>query len=119
MSFEDTGPKSKCCTMLCNDTLCLQKADMAYQHKSLIATVKHGDGGVMILDCFRATRPGHFGVTELTMNYNLNYSYGLSKTGLHNRKTIASTLANPPKTLNDLPLPYSSMMFFSEVQYLQ
>lgn len=24
-----------------------------------------------------------------------------------------------PKTLNDLPLPYSSMMFFSEVQYLQ
>lgn len=105
--------------MLCNDTLCLQKADMAYQHKSFIATVKHGDGGVMILDCFRATRPGHFGVTELTMNYNLNYSYGLSKTGLHNRKTIASTPANPPKTLNDLPLPYSSMMFFSEVQYLQ
>lgn len=44
MSFEHTGPKSKGCTMLCNDTLCLQKADIVYQQKSLIATVKHGDG---------------------------------------------------------------------------
>lgn len=44
---------------------------------------------------------------------------GYPKLGYTTGKQLQVHQQIPPKTLNDLPLPYSSMMFFSEVQYLQ
>lgn len=45
--------------------LCLAKSHTEYQHKDLIPTFKHVDGGVMVWACFVAAGAGHLSVTEL------------------------------------------------------
>ena len=52
----------------------LQKPNIVFEHKRLTTTVKYDVGGLMIWACFATTGPGHFAVTESTMNSTVDQS---------------------------------------------
>lgn len=49
--------------------LCLAKSHTEYQHKDLIPTFKHVDGGVMVWACFVAAGAGHQLLSWLELKY--------------------------------------------------
>ena len=86
---------------------------MAYWHKHLIPTVKHGGGGLVIWACFAATGPGHLAVIESIINSsvyqsilvsNLSDSQNLVEIQSCKRTMIPNTAANLQKISSDLNL---------------
>ncbi|MEE6515924.1 hypothetical protein FKM82_025084 [Ascaphus truei] len=70
MSLGQTGPKWRCLAIMRSTMF----GENQTQHISLIPTVKHGSGGVMIWACFAATGPGNLAVIESTMNSSVYQS---------------------------------------------
>lgn len=45
-----------------------RKPNTAFQEKTLISTVKHGGGSIIVWGCFAAAAPGQLTITEYIMN---------------------------------------------------
>ncbi len=81
------------------------KTNTAFHKKSIIPTVKHGGGSVMVWGCFAASGPGRLAIIYGTMNSalyqkilkeNVRPSVYDLKLGLCSRTMIPNTPASPP-----------------------